>query len=530
MAGKIITSSLPTCKLAPLLFPLQPCRYFSSPAGCKNGAACVFSHDPHAAAAAAAGGAGTADAAAAMVPAKKARHGGHAAAAAGAAGDGGDGSVVHRRVERTVVPVMVTDAPKPNDVHCVIDVSGSMAGSRINAAKAALKALFESLQDKDGVSLHAFGSSVRALLPMANKKYQPTFEAMVDELTAADGRTRLWDALVYGAKITKESYDWGKRRAATKGKKWVPHLQRLVVLTDGEDTASEATLEQAIEALDYRNKKDVPHTRIFIIAVGEAMHSEGLARLASSLKHVEIIAAADAAAIGEAFKKVRRRMVELVTETIVTERVVVSTSSTTKATVGGREVDAALLASYHGIGLSGAAHGGAGAGGAAAAAAGGHAHGYSGAKLAPPVMRGAAVPAAGHHAAAAGGAGHKGRAPAGKAAAAPAPTYGMGGAAAAAAVPTAPAYADKHYPLYHPTTLAWSPAGPGPYTNRCMDWAREVCQPWFEAKIARLTCMTQRVRCPADPEIRRVASMLPPHMAARINMDPPAPAGETAAA
>jgi tight adherence protein B len=116
----------------------------------------------------------------------------------------------------------------PMQVELVIDTSGSMRGAPLDAAKAAAQSLVDQLPDAVQVGVIGFGSS----------PYNAAFATADRAATAAaiaslqpSGETAIYDAAV--AATSRLALD---RRA-------------IVLLTDGRDTASAATLEQAAAAL-----------------------------------------------------------------------------------------------------------------------------------------------------------------------------------------------------------------------------------------------------------------------------------------
>jgi tight adherence protein B len=122
----------------------------------------------------------------------------------------------------------------PVGVVLVIDTSGSMDGAPIAAAQEAARGFVQQARPEDRISVVTFADQVQVLSGFTNNKDSLT--AAIDSITAA-GETAFNDAVIQGV---------GMFDAATAAS-LLPHM---VVLTDGEDTASEASLEQALAAVE----------------------------------------------------------------------------------------------------------------------------------------------------------------------------------------------------------------------------------------------------------------------------------------
>lgn len=116
----------------------------------------------------------------------------------------------------------------PIHVQLVIDTSGSMRGAPLDAAKAAAGELIGRLPDSAVVGVTAFGDvPYEVVAPTEDHAAAGTAIAGLQ----ARGETAMYDGVLLGASALD-----GDRRA-------------LVLLTDGRDTASASTLEQAAAAL-----------------------------------------------------------------------------------------------------------------------------------------------------------------------------------------------------------------------------------------------------------------------------------------
>ena len=129
-----------------------------------------------------------------------------------------------------LVGVRVNPIDTSPETVLLIDTSGSMRGSALAAAKAAASTFVEELPTGSAVGLISFGDVVEV-------HQTPTLDradllAAIDRLEATGTETILWDALSTAAELTAASPDG---RSA------------IVVLSDGDDTASESGLSDVAE-------------------------------------------------------------------------------------------------------------------------------------------------------------------------------------------------------------------------------------------------------------------------------------------
>jgi tight adherence protein B len=126
-------------------------------------------------------------------------------------------------------PAALTGLPSdPMQVQLVIDTSGSMQGAPMEAAKAAARSLSDQLPASTQIGVVGFGSVPYEASAPTNDRGATA--AAIGALQAS-GETALYDSVSFGvSKLLLE------RRA-------------VVLLTDGRDTASAATLEHAVAAL-----------------------------------------------------------------------------------------------------------------------------------------------------------------------------------------------------------------------------------------------------------------------------------------
>ncbi len=117
-------------------------------------------------------------------------------------GASADGDVLQAGLSEADVGVWI-DAPRarpirrvPIDLALVIDTSGSMAGAKLESARAAAKALVENLADGDIVSIDTFSDEARSLAPPTrlSAETRPRVLARIATLSPS-GSTNMFDGL-----------------------------------------------------------------------------------------------------------------------------------------------------------------------------------------------------------------------------------------------------------------------------------------------------------------------------------------------
>ncbi len=163
----------------------------------------------------------------------------------------------------------------PMEVVIVIDTSGSMAGEPLQAATSAALGFVDSLPDSAQMSLVTFGNDAVARNAMGASR-----DEVAESLAAltAEGETALYDAVVTAA---TQFTDADAR-----------HI--LVVLSDGADTVSTASLDEAAAAAAEADAE----VRAVALQTSESAH-EALFALASNGSVTTAAGAADLAAAYE---------------------------------------------------------------------------------------------------------------------------------------------------------------------------------------------------------------------------------------
>jgi tight adherence protein B len=114
-----------------------------------------------------------------------------------------------------------------------IDSSGSMAGTPIDEAKAAAKSFVSQARPEDRIAVISFADEVQVLAGFTNNK--DSLNSTIDSI-AATGETSFNDAVIEGVQMFDQP-------AADN------LLGNMIILTDGDDTVSEASLDDALSAV-----------------------------------------------------------------------------------------------------------------------------------------------------------------------------------------------------------------------------------------------------------------------------------------
>ena len=184
-------------------------------------------------------------------------------------GGGGGAMVLHKagtkvKVQQTSADGHTTSMEierydRPLVFNATVDASSSMEGSRTRAAVEGLGRIFDDMAADDMYGLATFGSSVRRIHhPMVKSRVDWSKDAK-HIVANGGGCTALWDGIVAGIQELRDYTDYAK--ATKRGKKVAYQL----VLTDGEDNSSSATLEQAAEMVA---KPGLPDFHFVVIGIG----------------------------------------------------------------------------------------------------------------------------------------------------------------------------------------------------------------------------------------------------------------------
>jgi tight adherence protein B len=172
------------------------------------------------------------------------------------------------------------------DVALVIDTSGSMVGAPLAAAKVAAQTFLSQLPASVPVSVIGFGASPSVVSPRSTNR---TAQLAAIRGLNAGGQTALYDALRMA--LTQLALPGAGAR------------QMAVLLTDGGDTASTATLDATADALA---KARVP---LFAVELRTSESSPAALAKLTAASGGRTVPAADPAALAGAFDEVAAQLV-----------------------------------------------------------------------------------------------------------------------------------------------------------------------------------------------------------------------------
>ncbi|MDR1186564.1 MAG: substrate-binding and VWA domain-containing protein [Bifidobacteriaceae bacterium] len=205
-----------------------------------------------------------------------------------------------------------TQIRKPSAVLELIDISGSMdedAGdgrTRLALAIDAAKSTVDNFRPTDQIGVWAFttgitgtidGQEVPNIVPVRDfgplETGKETLRSSIDDLAhASRAGTPLYDTISY-------AYDYLKARAEPG------RINAIVVLSDGEDTDSSASIESLIQKInrDLQEGGEEAPVRIFAIAYGDAADLDSLGQLARA-SNGQVFDASDATKIADVLRSV----------------------------------------------------------------------------------------------------------------------------------------------------------------------------------------------------------------------------------
>lgn len=160
---------------------------------------------------------------------------------------------------------------KPANVLVVLDTSGSMQEEdRLERAKQGLDTFFDQVGKQDSVGLLTFNTDLNRIAPIEPyRRNEPALRGAVRDLIA-DGGTAFRDAAVEAVNGVRQLEDDDR-------------INAVVLLTDGEDTDSRRSFDDALRELGSQGDSE-NQVRLFTIAYssGAAQAQEELARLAEA--------------------------------------------------------------------------------------------------------------------------------------------------------------------------------------------------------------------------------------------------------
>jgi len=158
---------------------------------------------------------------------------------------------------------------KPVDVVALIDVSGSMRGDKISTARASLAQFVDLLGDRDRLQIITFASQVNVLTPLSALSDKRAELVRRVSGIVEGGNTSLNDAVITAYRDLRANGN-------------PAHIRAIVVLSDGMDTASAATLDEAVAAISDIGEEGGAAIKLFTIGFGDDADKDVLKRLAES--------------------------------------------------------------------------------------------------------------------------------------------------------------------------------------------------------------------------------------------------------
>ena len=160
---------------------------------------------------------------------------------------------------------------KPANILLVLDTSGSMGDEdRLERAKDGLQVFLRNTAKQDRVGLMTFSDEINPLIPITPFPAVRTRLSQTIRNLIPDGGTAFYDAAVRGFEEVRGLED-------------LERINAIVLLTDGEDTDSSRSFQEAVEALRSQGDSE-NQVRVFTIAysAGASGAQEQLEELAAA--------------------------------------------------------------------------------------------------------------------------------------------------------------------------------------------------------------------------------------------------------
>ncbi|MEL7421225.1 MAG: VWA domain-containing protein, partial [Cyanobacteria bacterium J06555_3] len=148
-----------------------------------------------------------------------------------------------------------TYAKKPSQVAVVIDTSGSMKGAKLAAIKNTLLNYVQNLGEQEQIALISFNSKINPpVIVEGNTAGKDKGISFISSLTAGGG-TRLYDSSLYAR-------NWLMQNPRPEA------INAVLILTDGEDSGSQISLDQLSEQLKSSNFESGENIAFFTVGYG----------------------------------------------------------------------------------------------------------------------------------------------------------------------------------------------------------------------------------------------------------------------
>jgi Ca-activated chloride channel family protein len=171
---------------------------------------------------------------------------------------------------------------KPANVLVVLDNSGSMGEEgKMEQAKDGLRRFIAEAEPQDKLGLWTFSTDIEKRVPIGRvggggraRLLQAVGEVF------PDGDTSIYDATLEGVRAVEAELDRGA-------------INAVVVLTDGQDTASTRTARAVLDELERQGEKESGEIRVFTIAYGSEPDVDVLASFAGATGGKPFVATTD---------------------------------------------------------------------------------------------------------------------------------------------------------------------------------------------------------------------------------------------
>lgn len=160
-----------------------------------------------------------------------------------------------------------TQVKKPVDLVVIMDVSGSMSGDKISAARVSLGQFIELLYDRDRLEIITFGSDIITMTPLTSLGEKRVDISRRVSGIVEGGDTRLYDAI-------QKAYDDLSQNGGVK------HIRAVVVLSDGQDTASQISYDAILSQIRNDSEAGGNAIKLFTVAYGDDAETSILKELA----------------------------------------------------------------------------------------------------------------------------------------------------------------------------------------------------------------------------------------------------------
>jgi Ca-activated chloride channel family protein len=156
---------------------------------------------------------------------------------------------------------------KPVDLVVVMDISGSMGGDKIASARKSLVSFINLLDDRDRLQVIVFNTKISTISDLS--ELGPKRQEVSNRVSGIieTGGTRLYDAIIMAYQELEAKGD-------------PKHIRAVVVLSDGQDTDSDASLDMVLNTIGADLEDGGNATKLFTIAFGDDADEDILKQVA----------------------------------------------------------------------------------------------------------------------------------------------------------------------------------------------------------------------------------------------------------